>query len=229
MSTVILLAHTQQAEEVVALAVKVCRSAQDFSELKAMLTPEKTRKLIKQVIKMGHLSVLEHAAFTFFIKGISRACSHQVVRHRIASFAQQSLRHTQVESDDFYYLPESLTQNPDLQDKFADYLGKTREFYKYLLQNGVAAEDARYILPMATVSNLVVTMNARELLHFFSLRTCYKAQEEIRQLAETMLKLVKPQAPAIFAKAGPPCINGTCPENDLNCPRNPRREKKTLE
>lgn len=226
MSTVILLAHTPQAEEVVALAVKVCRSAQDFSELKAMLTPEKTRKLIKQVIKMGHLSVLEHAAFTFFIKGISRACSHQVVRHRIASFAQQSLRHTEVENEDFYYLPPTLPQTPEIQQTLTDFMDKTRDFYRHLLEQGVAAEDARYFLPMATVSNMVVTMNARELLHFFTLRGCRKAQLEIRELAEAMLQLVKPLAPNIFALAGPPCRRGHCPEDDKNCPNYPNKGER---
>ena len=154
-------------------------------------TEEEKLSLLRSIIKKGHESVIEHANFTFLIKGISRVASHQLVRHRIASYTQQSLRYTKATD---YTLPESLKD--DFQTKF--YLNSLFSFYQSLIEKGVKKEDARYILPNAVTSDIVVTMNARELRHFFILRLDKRAQEEIRKVAQKMLEEVKKVTKILF-------------------------------
>jgi len=154
-------------------------------------TEEEKLSLLRSIIKKGHESVIEHANFTFLIKGISRVASHQLVRHRIASYTQQSLRYTKATD---YTLPESLKD--DFQTKF--YLNSLFSFYQSLIEKGVKKEDARYILPNAVTSDIVVTMNARELRHFFILRLDKRAQEEIRKVAQKMLEEVKKVTKVLF-------------------------------
>lgn len=162
---------------------------------------DKALKLLRNLVEKGHGSVLEHCVFTFAIEGMSRACSHQLVRHRIASYSQQSQRY--VKGDKFgYIMPESIEKNPLLKDMFNEHIGRIMNFYKFLFECGIPKEDARYILPNATTTNIVVTMNARELLHFIELRSSPRSQWEIRELAQEMLKQLKEVAPVIFGNVG---------------------------
>jgi len=154
-------------------------------------TEEEKLSLLRNIIKKGHESVIEHASFTFLIEKISRVASHQLVRHRIASYTQQSLRYTKATD---YTLPESLKD--DFQTKF--YVNSLFSFYQSLIEKGVKKEDARYVLPNAVTSDLVVTMNARELRHFFILRLDKRAQEEIRQVTQKMLEEVKKVTKVLF-------------------------------
>ncbi len=185
-----------------------------------VLSLSEARELLDKVLGYGHESILEHASFTFYVSGISRSCSHQLVRHRIASYTQQSMRYvnlSELDGEDFI-IPESVRNKHLAKSWFINYLEQTLSCYKKLLNEGIPKEDARYVLPLATPTNIVITMNARELLHFFALRCCLRAQWEIRELAHRMLDLVKPVAPSIFKHAGPSCVKlGYCPEGELTC------------
>ncbi|MDI9644820.1 MAG: FAD-dependent thymidylate synthase [Candidatus Verstraetearchaeota archaeon] len=216
---VTLLSYTPDPERVAAAAARQCYSK--FSATKAYrdLSPEDISRLLKKIISSGHLSVLEHASFTFSIDGISRACSHQLVRHRIASYSQQSQRYVRLEEIEFV-VPESVSKDDEARRVFVEGLERCRSAYKFLLERGIPAEDARYVLPQASPTKIVVTMNARSLLNFFELRCCLSAQWEIRALAEEMLSLVKGVAPTIFGCAGPFCVTRkTCPEKKYDCPK----------
>lgn len=138
------------------------------------------------------MSVLEHASVTFRVDGISRACSHQLVRHRLASYCQQSQRHVVVDTrgDDWYVIPHSVTAAEHDRLLFKNIMYELASRYKQLLSVGVPIEDARYVIPQCTKTSLVVTMNYRELFHFFNLRLDSHAQWEIRQLASKMLELL---------------------------------------
>ncbi len=212
---VYLLAHTPDPERLVFLAARTCYSNKGFKELLEEVSSRDGSSFIPAVVKRGHHSVLEHAVFTFGIEGISRACSHQLVRHRIASYSQQSQRYVSYEEGFDFVVPGSMGKMPKIQR----FLEEVRRLYGELLGAGVPKEDARYILPAGITTNIVVTMNARELLHFFSLRLCHRAQWEIRELALEMLKKVRDVAPNIFRGAGPPCIKGPCPEGGEGCGR----------
>ena len=162
---------------------------------------DKALKLLRNIVEKGHGSVLEHCVFTFAVEGISRACSHQLVRHRIASYSQQSQRY--VNGDKFgYVMPDKIANNTLLRDMFNEHMSRIMNFYKFLTECEIPKEDARYILPNATTTNIVVTMNARELLHFIELRTSPRSQWEIRELANEMLRQVKEVAPVIFGNVG---------------------------
>ena len=161
----------------------------------------------------GHLSVLEHVSFTFAISGVSRALLAQITRHRIASFSVQSQRYVEL-SDMQYIMPPDLTE--EQRQRFHSQMMQIKEWYTDWC-NEIPAEDARLVLPNAAATRMVVTMNARELLHFFSLRCCNRAQWEIRQVAWQMVGLVKEVAPLIFENAGPGCIRGACPEGKMTC------------
>ena len=188
-------------------AARVCYSDKGFDDIwdeTPMLNtsyedPEKDSalKLLQNLVKKGHGSVLEHCCFTFSIEGISRACSHQLVRHRIASYSQQSQRY--VNGEKFGYVtPDRIKFNPELLKIYKDFMNEVTNIYKCLVAAGVPKEDARFILPNATTTNIVVTMNARELLHFIELRSSPRAQWEIRELAQEMLYQLKQVAPVIF-------------------------------
>lgn len=211
-----LISHTPDPERVVAAAARLCYAPVGAAQLAQDLTAEDIQRLLKTILRSGHLSVCEHASFTFAIEGISRACSHQLVRHRLASYSQQSQRYLKLKEPEMI-VPPAISNNPQLLEKFTNAVKIACDYYEKLLAAGVEAEDARYVLPQAVETKIVVTMNARELLHFFTLRTCERAQWEIRELAEEMLKLVLPAAPTIFAKAGPACIRGRCPEGKFYC------------
>lgn len=181
------------------------------------MSDSEIKKLLKFLIKAGHLSAVEHAAFTFAIEGVSRACTHQLVRHRLASYNQQSQRYVSFTDKFEFITPPAVADDAGLDVEFTEHVDAAFALYKRMLEQGVPAEDARYILPQAGETKIVVTMNARELLHFFTLRCCNRAQWEIRRLALAMLDLVKPVAPIVFAVAGPACVRGVCPEGAMTC------------
>lgn len=214
-----LLTHTPDPERAVAAASRQCYSKHSSAKAFSEFTPEDIRKQLGIILKNGHLSVLEHASFTFSIEGISRACSHQLVRHRIASYSQQSQRYVKLKEIEFV-VPEKIAADPKSKEVFTSALDACRDAYSKLVEAGMPAEDARYVLPNATPTKIVVTMNARALINFFELRCCLSAQWEIRQLADEMLRLVKDVAPTIFGNAGPFCVNRkTCPEAKYECPK----------
>lgn len=217
---VALLRYTPEPELTVALAARLCYSAVGIAELEEKLSAADVTVFLDKIMSLGHQSVLEHVSFTFGIEGISRACSHQLVRHRLASYSQQSQRYVAFTGGGFpLAVPETVAATEHRRKVFDDAMRACAEAYQALLDDGVPAEDARFVLPNAAETKIIMTMNARELLHFFSLRCCERAQWEIRQLAVAMVGLVKPLAPVIFRDAGPGCLSGPCPEGAFTCGR----------
>jgi thymidylate synthase (FAD) len=216
-----LIGYSPNPEDLPSLAAKLTHSKSTFEEIRQ--TPaERKKALLSYIMKLGHLSVIEHTSFTFAISGVSRACTHQLVRHRIASYSQQSQRFVKIAKPS-YVTPPSIRKNPKLKEEFDNLMSLVWKKYDEFIKAGIPKEDSRYILPNATTSNILVTMNARALLNFFNLRCCTSAQWEIRELAWKMLKLVKAVAPTIFKNAGPPCKSeGKCPENKKDCPLYPK-------
>lgn len=186
-------------EGVCELAASTCTASKD---------PEKA---LAHSVASGHTSVLEHMNFTFDVTGISRAALAQVTRHRLASFSVKSQRYVRIGTDDLV-IPESLKEHPEFADRVKQLMQDTMDLYQEMVDAGVPKEDARYITPQAVTTDLIMTMNARELLHFFELRCCNRAQWEIRELADEMLRLCRAEAPEIFKHAGPGCVTGRCPE-----------------
>jgi len=216
---VVLLSHTQDPERTVAAAIRLCYSPSSIEKIRERVDDAEAARLIKKVLDLGHFSVLEHASFTFGIEGISRACSHQLVRHRLASYSQQSQRYVKMR-DVEYTTPPAIAANPQAAEQYSVVMGRLQQCYDDLLAAGIEAEDARYVLPNAANTNIIMTANARSLLNFFELRLCTRAQHEIRQLAGLMLAEVRKAAPVLFAKAGPACdTKGYCTEGEMTCGR----------
>lgn len=213
-----LLEHTPDPERTIAAAARLCYAPIGADELFEKMSDKEVTKLIGFLIGAGHLSAVEHASFTFAIEGISRACTHQLVRHRLASYNQQSQRYVRFGNVDFI-IPPAVRRDDTLREEFEKQMEICLTAYHRLLEAGIEPEDARYILPQSVETKIVMTMNARELLHFFTLRCCTRAQWEIRFLALKMLKMVKKTAPAVFANAGPACLRGPCPEGEMMCDR----------
>lgn len=214
-----LIRYTPDPERVIALAARLCYSSRELPELDEELTPERIRQLIRFLFDQGHLSPFEHASFTFFCQA-SRWCLNQLVRHRIASYSQRSMRY--VEEEDFgFETPPSIAGNLEAFAVFRRQMTSAGAAYRDLLDLGIPKEDARYVLTGATSSKIIVTMNARQLLSsFFHLRCCGRAQWEIRRLAYLMLKEVRKVAPVVFENAGPSCESeGFCREGKLSCGR----------
>ena len=217
-----LLRHTDEPEQVVALAARLCYAGQDADALLRQIESKDQRAFVAKVMGMGHESVLEHVSFTFLVTGVSRACLAQLTRHRIASFSVQSQRYVSYDAGFGYVVPPSIRAlGEDAEREFAAQMAQMQRFYdgwRQRLGAGEAAnQDARFALPNACETRLLLTMNARELRHFFSLRMCERAQWEIRALAERMFALCYREAPALFADAGPGCLRGACPEGDKSC------------
>ena len=262
-----IIAHTPEPDKVVAQAGKLCYSAVGVDEITQKLTEEEIARYVNMLASIGHESPLEHVSFTFAIEGISRACTHQIVRHRIASYSQQSQRYVKLEQFE-YIVPPAIENNPEAKRIFietmerdqkaydelvdllledilidkhaADYGSCIKEVLKenpdvapdrskvldlyaenflkdYRKAEKQAIEDARYVFPNACETKIVITMNARSLLHFFNVRCCNRAQWEIREMATEMLKECKKIAPALFKKAGPDCVYGKCGEGSMSC------------
>ena len=240
MMTVRLIAHTPEPEKVVAAAAKLCYSDAHITDLLDGLDEEKTARFLTMLSDLGHASPIEHASFTFGIEGVSRTLLAQITRHRIASFSVQSQRYVRL--DDFrYVIPPEIEAIPEAKTAFIESMNEDARRYLDLVQkledghtarlmaeglpekqarakaSKQANEDARFVLPNACETKMVVTMNARSLMNFFQLRCCNRAQWEIRAVADEMLKLVLPLAPHIFAAAGPRCLTGPCPEGRMCC------------
>lgn len=222
---VFLVRHTPYPEETIAMAAKLCYSPSDIESLRGKIETRDQKAFVEKLVKIGHMSPVEHASFTFAIEGISRACSHQLVRHRLASYSQQSQRYVSEEAGFDYIIPPVIKDDKELKVFFEKFMAEAQETYNYLVkklnEKGIKGEaanqDARFALPNAAETKIMVTMNARELLHFFRQRCCYRAQWEIRNMAQQMLFLVKKAAPIIFEKAGPACLFAPCPEGEMNC------------
>jgi len=210
---VVLLAYPPNPEKIITHAARTCYSADTIADLekKVEIGAEKRLDFIKILIESGHLSPIEHASYTFGIEGISRACSHQLVRHRLASYSQKSQRYfNEIQFE--YIVPETI-KNAGLENEFKSVMEFLQNKYNELKKAGIPSEDARFILPNACETKLVVTMNARELLNVFNQRCCNKAQWEIRSLAKEMYKLVLPTTPAVFKYTGPNCVIDRCKES----------------
>ncbi len=238
---VTLLANTPDPEKIAASAAKLCYSSSGIDSIMDGLTDEKTADFIDMLVSIGHESVMEHVSFTFGIEGISRACSHQLVRHRIASYSQKSQRYVN-ENGFEYIIPPEIEKIPEAKTEFERAIGNITKSYEKIAdllteshkkefeEQGVdeksasskarklANEDARFILPNACETKIVVTMNVRSLFNFFRHRCCNRAQWEIRAVANEMLKLCLNAAPNIFKYAGPSCVAiGKCPEGKMSC------------
>ncbi len=214
---VTLLTHTPDPEKTVVLAAKLCYSPSSVSELEEKVKGLSYEKFLTKILNMGHLSVLEHSNFTFGVDGISRATSHQLVRHRLASYSQQSQRYVSFDKNNEFVTPPSIEENAGAKERFTGMVNSIYALYGELLNDGIAAEDARFLLPNAACTKIIITMNSRELLHFFKVRCCDRAQWEIRDMATRMLKLAQKEAPIIFKGSGPACVKGSCSEGEMTC------------
>ncbi|MBR3023467.1 MAG: FAD-dependent thymidylate synthase [Oscillospiraceae bacterium] len=237
---VTLITHTPDPEKTIATAAKLCYSPCDIDTISDDLTPEKIESFVTMLASIGHESVMEHVSFTFGIEGISRACSHQLVRHRIASYSQKSQRY--VNEDGFEFItPPEIAADADAKAEFDRSMAALTESYskiasiltekhtKTFMEQGMeekearskavkkANEDARFVLPNACETKIVVTMNVRSLFNFFRHRCCSRAQWEIKAVADEMLKLCREVAPNVFKNAGPSCLAGKCPEGKMTC------------
>lgn len=212
-----LLQYPDNPERAVATAARLCYAPVGAKELMETMPPERVQSVLSTIMKSGHFSTLEHVSYTFAVDGVSRALTHQLVRHRLASFNQQSQRYVKFTEGVETVKPDTVSHNEEANRIFDEAINAVLEGYQKLLDAGIPAEDARYLLPNAAETKIVITMNIRELLHFFSLRCCNRAQWEIREMAHRMLALVKPTAPYIFMDAGAPCVRGTCPEGKMTC------------
>lgn len=235
-----LLSFTPEPEKVISMAAKLCYSQVGIEEIEKNLTDENIEKFLNMLINIGHESPLEHVSFTFAVEGISRSCSHQIVRHRIASFSQQSQRYVKLNKFE-YIIPPEINEIEQAREIFIDAMDRDQESYNKLVDilfdkhyNNLimagndeksakrqaekkAIEDARYVFPNACETKMVFTMNTRSLYNFFDHRCCERAQWEIREMATEMLKLVKEAAPILFKNSGPNCIKGSCPEGNMTC------------
>lgn len=200
---VTLISYTD--ESVANKATQRCRSGKPYAELG-------DKNVLDHAIGSGHDSVLEFVDYTFAIDGISRACSHQLVRHRMASYEQTSQRH--VNMDGFQYImPISIQNDVESENEYKQLMNRIASFYKDMLNAGIPEEDARYILPNACATNLIMKINARSLKNFLSLRMCNQAQWEIRELADEVYKLVCEHTPEVAKYMGPPCWFEGCKES----------------
>jgi thymidylate synthase (FAD) len=210
--TVKLIAHTTDPVRVVAAAAKLCYSASAVGDLFDGLDGAGAGRFLSILKNSGHMSPFEHASFTFGLEGPSRVATHQLVRHRVASYSQQSQRYVTMGSPKCVVPPE-VERNPEARAIFDEQVKSAHIAYERLTELGIPKEDARFILPHGWETSIVVTMNARELLHFFELRLCRRAQWEIQEVARRMLAEVYGVARELFATAGPPCIEGFCREH----------------
>ena len=235
-----LLQHTPEPEKIIAAAAKLCYSSSGIDGILDGLDEDKTEKFLNRLMSLGHESPIEHITFTFGIEGVSRSLLAQFTRHRIASYSVKSQRYVKEGQFEFITPPE-IENIPEAKEAFlkamdddvkaynqlADILYE--KHYAEMIASGMdeksaknaaekkAIEDARYVLPNACETKMIATLNARSLMNFFHHRCCERAQWEIRDMACRMLALVKEVAPTLFAKAGPKCVSGPCPEGAMSC------------
>ncbi len=237
---VTLLSHTPEPEKLVASAAKLCYSPSSIEQLRDNLDDTAAEKFVHMLAEMGHESPIEHMSFTFGIEEVSRSLLAQITRHRMASFSVQSQRYVREGAFEFV-LPPAIESNAEAKACYLKAMQEDQEHYDTLVallkkqhieeltEHGMsekaaakaaekmAIEDARFVLPNACYTKMIVTMNARSLLNFFSQRCCNRAQWEIRALATEMLRLVRAIAPSVFSNAGPRCLRGACPEGKMSC------------
>ncbi len=249
MLKVFLVAHTPMPEKVVSAAAKMCYSDAGAEALLDGLTDEASGRFLHMLTEIGHESPIEHASFTFAVEGVSRSLLAQITRHRIASFSVQSQRYVRKEAFS-YITPPEIEKNAEAKALFDDTMQLLQQRYDRLSEllagqrraefeaqglspkqvekktEKAAIEDARYVLPNACETKMIITMNARSLRNFFRLRCCGRAQWEIRELAWQMLALCRKAAPALFEKAGPACLNGPCTEGAMSCGRAEEMRKR---
>jgi thymidylate synthase (FAD) len=227
-----LIQYTPNPEELVAAAAKLCYSAVGVDDILKNLDKSNTEKFLNILMSYGHESPIEHVSFTFAVEGVSRSLTHQLVRHRIASYSQQSQRYVKLSQFE-YVVPPEIEKDEEARKIFTDAMENSQKAYdlladklksKYIAQGMVstaaekkAIEDARYVFPNACETKIIFTMNARGLMNFFRHRCCNRAQWEIRSLAEKMIDEVKKVAPTIFKLSGPGCVAGPCPEGKMTC------------
>ncbi|MDD5693299.1 MAG: FAD-dependent thymidylate synthase [Patescibacteria group bacterium] len=222
--SVYLLQNTPDPDRAVAVAGRLCYAPVSASELQSGMSDEDVVKLVRILVRSGHHSALEHASFSFAVDGISRACSHQLVRHRVASYNQQSQRYV-LFSEGSFVEPPSISEDTEADQIFWEGVENANQSYqslvKVLIAKGKtkeqAQEDARFLLPNAAETKIVITMNARELRHFFQVRCCNRAQWEIKALAWWMRNIAIELAPNLFRGTGPGCVSGVCPEGKMTC------------
>ena len=206
-----LIRYTAEPEDLCGEAAAICTDYHDYD------------KALRGAMASGHESVIEHASFTFRVEGVSRALLAQITRHRLASFSVQSQRYVQMDNMP-YVTPPTIAENDGAKAAYDRLMGRIEEMYHLLIEHGIPAEDARFVLPNACCTRFLMTMNTRELRHFFSLRCCNRAQWEIRALADAMLRECVKAAPGLFKKAGCACMQGKpCPEGRRSC-GHPREE-----
>lgn len=235
-----LLNYTPNGEETIAQAGKLCYSRVGVDEIGEKQDEESIARYVKMLSDMGHLSPIEHVSFTFAVEGVSRVLTHQLVRHRLASYSQQSQRYVKLDQFD-YIIPPEIDNDKEAKEIYVNHMKSCQKAYDDLVEilekkhyedfikegmdekkakrsaSKKAIEDARYTFPNACETKIVFTMNARTLLHFFNVRSCLRAQWEIREMSDQMLKLVKDIYPNLFSNAGPSCISGPCPEGKMTC------------
>ena len=184
---------------------------------------EKMLSLIKKVLSSGHHSTIEHCQFVFAISGVSRACTHQLVRHRHMSFSQKSQRYV-TEKEQFEYIKPKTVEKSSLSKEYDEMMKTISDFYAKMIADGIPAEDARFILPNAATSSLVVSLNLRELIHLSNLRLCTNAQLEIRTLVKKMCDAVIEKEDWLKDYLVPKCMmKGYCDEI-RGCGRMPKKE-----
>lgn len=242
MVKVILISHTPDPEKVVAAAAKMCYSNSGAENILDKLDEEKTTKFLEHLTALGHESPLEHINFTFAVEGVSRSLLAQLTRHRHASYSVKSQRYVE-EADYDYITPPEILENPEAKELYDSTMAKIGEAYEALTDmlfqkhktqmdeksaKKKAIEDARFVLPNACETKLIMTFNARSLLNFFHLRCCNRAQWEIQSLADAILFEVRKVAPVIFRYAGPKCVHGACPEGNMSCGKRAEMQEKYL-
>jgi thymidylate synthase (FAD) len=223
--SVALLQHTPDPDRAVAVAGRLCYAPVSAAELAHAMSDEDVAKLVRILVRSGHHSAIEHASFTFAIDGVSRACTHQLVRHRVASYNQQSQRYVRFGAADSFVVPPRIAADPQAQAIFLQAMEQARVAYDKLVEIGLGEgrsaesvqEDARFVLPNAAETKIVVTMNARELRHFFRVRCCRRAQWEINDLSWQMRAIVRDVSPYLFEGTGPSCLYGECGEGKMTC------------
>ena len=221
-----LISIPQNVLKVIYTACRTCYSAKlPYENFLNAPEPEKMLSLIKRVIGSGHYSTVEHIQLTFAVQNVSRACTHQLVRHRHMSFSQKSQRYVKEKGEFDYIVPKAIEKNPELNKKFEDFMQKTADLYQEFVESGILAEDARAILPNAAASSMTVSVNLRELIHLANLRLCTRAQYEIRCLVKAMVGEVIKVEPWLSEYLVPKCERlGYCDE-DKSCGRKITKEE----
>ena len=246
-----LLQYNPDCEKIIAAAAKLCYSSSGIDGILDGLDEDRTKSFLDRLVSLGHESPIEHVTFTFGIEGVSRSLTHQLVRHRLASYSQKSQRYVKEGQFEFITPPE-IEAVPEARDLFFKAMADDMEYYNkitdilynkhfaQMVSEGIdekkaksaaekkAIEDARYVLPNACETKIIATFNARSLVNFFHHRCCERAQWEIRDMACRMLVLVKEVAPTLFRLAGPSCLSGKCPEGAMSCGKMMEKRKEFL-